>query len=308
MADFSGNFSIQYGAGVKGTLATFPFDATDNETPAGFGDVQAGGFEAGDTIDFTIDTGGPTPITATDTYVGVVVIEGYTLFVTESTTSPGQFFLSGDVAPGDQTTVFNAAAQNYSDLAVNSGAFTVCFAAGILIATPRGERPVETLQIGNLVTTADGRSVPVKWIGRQTIAAIFAGDRARPVRVSAGALGDGLPHTDLVLTADHALILDGLAVNAGALVNGTTITYDPAPTRATYYHIETEAHDVILANGAAAETYVDYTARQAFDNYADYVALYGDDAVIEEMPLPRISSARMLPEGLRRRLARIQAA
>ena len=50
------------------------------------------------------------------------------------------------------------------------------------------------------------------------------GQTLHPVRVSAGALGNGLPHTELVLTADHALIIDGLAINTGALVNGTTIT------------------------------------------------------------------------------------
>jgi hypothetical protein len=45
----------------------------------------------------------------------------------------------------------------------------VCFLAGTLIATPTGEVPVECLNIGDLVLTADGRAVPVKWIGRQTI-------------------------------------------------------------------------------------------------------------------------------------------
>ena len=120
-----------------------------------------------------------------------------------------------------------------------------------------------------------------------------------------GALGDGLPHTDLVLTADHALILDGLAINAGALVNGTTITLEPlsaVPDRVTYYHVETEDHDVILANGAAAETFVDYVDRQGFDNYADYAALYGEERIITEMPLPRIGTARLVPPSLKARL------
>ena len=189
-------------------------------------------------------------------------------------------------------------------ITVNSGApLTVCFAAGTLIATPEGETAVEELQIGDMVTTAEGRMVPVKWIGRQTVVAAFAGERARPVRVAAGALGDGLPHSDLVLTADHALILDGLAINAGALVNGSTISFDPAPERATYYHIETEGHEVILANGAPAETYVDYIQRRVFDNYAEYLELYGDDRTITEMPLPRVSAARLVPDAIRARLA-----
>lgn len=189
---------------------------------------------------------------------------------------------------------------------VSQGTYTYCFAPGTLIATPAGENTVETLRIGDLIATADGRAVPVKWIGHQTVTKLFAGERARPVRVSAGALGDGLPHTDLVLTADHALILDGLAINAGALVNGTTVTLEPlaaVPDRVTYYHVETEDHDAILANGAAAETFVDYVTREAFDNYAEYVDLYGAERIITEMPLPRISTARLVPHALRKRIA-----
>ena len=198
-----------------------------------------------------------------------------------------------------------------SDYPINPASTPLCFAAGTLIATPLGERLVETLTIGDRVTTAGGAAVPVKWIGRQSVQKFFAGERARPVRVAAGALGNGLPHSDLVLTADHALILDGLAINAGALVNGTTIARDPMhalPDRVTYYHVETEAHDVILANGAAAETYVDYIGRAAFDNHGEYRALYGEDRTITEMPLPRISAARLVPPAIRARLGLSSAA
>jgi len=192
------------------------------------------------------------------------------------------------------------------------GDTTICFAGGTLIATPEGEQAVETLAIGALVTTADGRAVPVKWIGRQTVHKLFTpAERLVPVRVRAGALGEGLPHTDLLLTADHALIIDGIAINAGALVNGTTIAYDPIESladRVTYYHIETAAHDVILANGTPAETYVDYIGRRAFDNYAEYLALYGEERSITEMHRPRVSAARLVPPVIRARLNGMLAA
>lgn len=303
MADFSGNYSIQFAIGTKGAALAAPFTATDNEDLAGFGDAQANNFEAGDLIDFVIS--GATPILATDSYVGFIVVEGYTLFVTESTTTPGNFFLSGLVDPADQVNVLNALPTNYGDLTVTQSPFLVCFTGGTLIATGDGETPVDRLAIGDLVRTEDDRLVPVRWIGRLTVMRLFTGHRARPVRVTAGALGQGVPHTDLVLTADHALILDGLAVNAGALVNGTTIMLDPAPDRATYYHVETEDHDIILANGAPAETYVPYVGRRAFDNFAEYDALYGPERTIQEMPLPRVASARLLSEARpRRRLLR----
>ena len=180
---------------------------------------------------------------------------------------------------------------------VNPFPFTVCFAPGTAIATPEGTVAVEALSIGDPVLTADGRTVPVKWVGRQTRSPLF--QRIRMIRVAAGALADRLPLRDLVLTADHALLIDGLLINAGALVNGTTITeLRDLPERVTVYHIETEAHDVILAEGTPAETFIDYAGRQAFDNYAEYVALYGADRAIAENPAPRISSARMLPAAL----------
>lgn len=183
----------------------------------------------------------------------------------------------------------------------------LCFLEGTMIAAPDGAVPVETLAIGQPILTADGRTVPVKWIGRQSFSTSFGlAERLAPVRVTAGALGRGLPERDLVLTADHALLLDGVLINAGVLVNGATIDY--VPRRAlgdgyTIYHIETENHDVILAEGTPAETYIDYVARRAFDNYAEYVALYGEDRTIPEMSYPRISSARLLPKPLQRRLS-----
>ncbi|ASP22311.1 Hint domain protein [Antarctobacter heliothermus] len=180
-----------------------------------------------------------------------------------------------------------------------------CFLAGTTIATPGGSSAVEDLRIGQPILTADGRVVPVRWIGRQIIHKSFSGSKAQPVRLRAGALGDGLPHSDLTVTADHGMILDGVVVNASALVNGDSIGFVPQaelPEQFTVYHVETEAHDVILANGAPAETFIDYRGRHAFDNYAEYLDLYGCERIIPEMPSPRINTQRMLPDMIRQKL------
>ena len=71
----------------------------------------------------------------------------------------------------------------------------------------------------------------------------------------------------------------------------------------TVYHIETEAHDIILANGAASESYIDHASRRVFDNYAEYETRYGDEVEIAERKYPRVTSARQLPAGIRARLA-----
>ena len=177
-----------------------------------------------------------------------------------------------------------------------------CLLEGTFVATPDGETKVEVIRIGELVRTADGRDVPVTWIGRQTILKAFAGEKAEMVKIAAGALGN---HSDLYVTRDHGMIVDGYVINASALVNGHSINWVPlsdTADRFTVYHIETEAHDIILANGAPSETYLDIPGRQAFDNYAEYLALYGEERAIPEMRQPRITTQRLLPQEVRDRL------
>ncbi|MCG6902664.1 MAG: Hint domain-containing protein [Rhodobacter sp.] len=86
---------------------------------------------------------------------------------------------------------------------------------------------------------------------------------------------------------------------------GTTIDFVPTaelPDSVTYYHIETEDHDVILANGAPAETFCDIPGRMVFDNYQEYLDLYGAERIVPEMDRPRVASRRLLPESVRARL------
>lgn len=180
-----------------------------------------------------------------------------------------------------------------------------CFAEGTMIDTPLGRRRVEELSTGDPVWTAHGRVIQVRWVGYQTVHKVLAGARMQPVRIRSGALEPGVPESDLVVTADHGIILDGLVITAAALVNGKTIDFVPlAELEDSFvvYHIETEDHDVILANGAPAETFIDYIGRKAFDNFQEYLDLYGAERIIREMPKPRISAQRLVPERIKARL------
>ncbi|UFN50698.1 Hint domain-containing protein [Roseomonas sp. OT10] len=180
--------------------------------------------------------------------------------------------------------------------------FVLCFLSGTLIATPRGEVAVEELRAGDLVLTHDGREAPVVWLGRQTVSTAFADPlRVAPVRIAAGALGEGLPVRDLLVSADHALLLDGVLVQAGALVHGRSITRETAmPERFTYYHVELADHALVLAEGVAAESFIDNAARRSFDNWAEHP---GGAEEMAELALPRAKSHRQVPAALRARLA-----
>ena len=89
-------------------------------------------------------------------------------------------------------------------------------------------------------------------------------------------------------------------------MNGGTITQVPLKEMGesyTAYHIETENHEIILANGAPAETFIDNGSRRSFDNFAEFEALYGDVPEMEELPYPRAMSARQVPSMIQARLA-----
>lgn len=180
-----------------------------------------------------------------------------------------------------------------------TGRFVVCFLAGTMISTPKGEVSIETLEAGDLVLTTDGTAKPVRWLAKQTVSTVFADPRKiMPICIRAGALGDTLPTRDLYVSADHALELDGLLVQAGALVNGTTITrHTDMPQSFVYHHVELEDHSLILAESVAAETFVDSITRRRFDNWRD-----APNARIAEMDRPRVKSARQLPASIRIRI------
>ncbi|WP_149538632.1 Hint domain-containing protein [Siccirubricoccus phaeus] len=242
-------------------------------------------------------------------YRGLAVVDGVSGFYASGTVGGSlkyYFFTKDPAALG------SGAAATLSPDAVGAGAtdYTFCFMPGTRIATPAGERAVESLAIGDLVTTLAGETRAIRWIGRQTVSTLFAGRADRlPVRIRAGALAEGVPSRDLVLSAGHALLLDGALVQAGALVNGTTILRDEdAPASFTYYHIETADHAIILAENTPAETFLDAETRATFDNVAEYEAMFAEAPAMPALDLPRALSHRQVPAAIRQRIAARAAA
>ncbi|MGC9271583.1 Hint domain-containing protein, partial [Acidiphilium sp.] len=154
-----------------------------------------------------------------------------------------------------------------------------CFAAGTAIATARGAVAVEALRIGDLARLAGGGFAPIVWLGRRTThpARHPRPEAVNPVMILAGALADGVPSRDLMLSPDHALWLDGVLIPAKALVNGVTIRQIAVET-ITYHHIELPSHAALLAEGVPAESYLASGNRSQFDNGGGAVALHPDFA------------------------------
>ena len=216
-----------------------------------------------------------------------------TLVVTD-TTDGASVTLDLSLTSGDQA--------SWLQLGESTGqlVLTLCFYPGTRIATPEGDVAVEALQAGDLVATGNGPK-PVRWVGQSHVHTRFADPlRSLPIRIKAGALGDGLPARDLLLSPDHAVFIDGILVQAGALVNGSSIVREQdVPEQFTYYHVELATHELLLAEGVQAESFVDNVDRVHFHNWDEREA---PAEPIEEMTYPRAKAARQVPMATRHRL------
>jgi hypothetical protein len=143
-----------------------------------------------------------------------------------------------------------------------------CFCAGTLIRTERGDVAVEHLSISDRVVTAFGGWRPVRWIGRRDLDLTRhpAAERVSPIRIRTDALADGVPNRDLCVSPDHAVLQNGVLIAARMLVNGASILREPGYRSVSYYHVELDAHDILLAENAPAESYLDTGNRGMFAN------------------------------------------
>ncbi len=143
----------------------------------------------------------------------------------------------------------------------------ICFAEGTVIDTDLGPRPVESLRPGDLVATQDNGLQPVRWIDRRQIDSLGMAryPDLRPILIRQGALGGGLPHVDLRVSAQHRIQLSDwraellfgeprVLVAAKHLVDGHGIVVDRDADSVRYYHLLFDRHEVVFANGAPAES------------------------------------------------------
>ena len=155
-------------------------------------------------------------------------------------------------------------------------AFTppICFCRGTMIDTPQGARAIEDLREGDLVKTADNGAQPVRWIGSRKLSSVMlmVKEDLRPVRIAAGALGNGLPHTTLMVSQQHRVLVRSriaqrltgsqevlVAAKHLCMLDGIDLVDDFEPIE--YFHILLDGHELVFSNGAATETL--YTGAEA---------------------------------------------
>ncbi|MCP5072677.1 MAG: calcium-binding protein [Rhodobacteraceae bacterium] len=142
-----------------------------------------------------------------------------------------------------------------------------CFTTGTRIETESGPVPVENLRPGDQVLTLDSGSQPVLWAGSRqlSVAEIAANPNLRPICISAGALGYGLPEQDLLVSPQHRVFVDSsvaervfqtrqILVPAKKLtgIPGVYLVKDCGTI--TYHHILLAGHQIVFSNGAPTES------------------------------------------------------
>ncbi len=95
-----------------------------------------------------------------------------------------------------------------------------------------------------------------------------------PICLKAGSLADNVPKRDLWISPHHAMFIDGVLIEAKDLVNGVSIVQAERVEKVEYFHIELETHDVIVAEGALSETFIDDDSRGMFHNAHEFAARY----------------------------------
>lgn len=165
--------------------------------------------------------------------------------------------------------VFNAASAPVGTLSVRANVFDIpCFCKGTVLVGESGRLiRVEELRVGDLLQTIDGKLCPVRWIDVNTLSSrlLKSEERLRPIKICAGALGPGVPFTDLFVSPQHRILVESRIVKRMLGVTHTLVAAKKllglegveicsAQHDITYYHVLFDAHEVIVANGAAAES------------------------------------------------------
>ncbi|MBK4216559.1 Hint domain-containing protein [Paracoccus caeni] len=215
---------------------------------------------------------------ATVTYNSRVTFEDgttATLILPVFQTSNGHLFLAPGLSDATNSILTSKAITSIRFNSVGSDTFGglatnrpvidfICFAAGTQIRTVNGEMKVEDLLPGDLVVTADHGPLPIRWIGQAEID-LQANPKLRPIRIRAGALGQGMPEADLIVSPQHRVLVrskiaqrmfgtDEVLVAAKQLLELDGIDLAEDLDKITYVHFLFDQHQVVWSNGALTES------------------------------------------------------
>lgn len=187
-----------------------------------------------------------------------------------------------------------------------------CFTSGTLIRTASGARNIDTIKVDDQIETPLGFS-QVVWVGRRhvTIEELARNPKLFPVRITAGALGDGLPQRDLLVSRQHRMLVRSQIVQrmfntTEVLIPAIKLTalpgiyLDTTVPSVDYVHLLFERHEVIFAEDAPTESL--FTGPEALKSVSEeareeILSIFPELADLDYTP----KAARLIPPGRRQK-------
>ena len=228
--------------GGSGSDALFGGDDRDTFTGVGPGDVVDGG-AGGDDFD-TLDLRGSAP-------------------------AGGSLNVVFDDNPENGTVTYRDASGAVIGTATFTEIETVvpCFTPGTAIATMRGERLVEELQVGDKIITRDNGIQEIRWIGAKTLQAgdLIRAPHLKPILIKRGSLGENLPERDMMVSPNHRMLVSNEKTSlyfeerevlaAAKHMTGAAGVSEVEVPKVTYIHFMFDQHEVVLSNGCWTESF-----------------------------------------------------
>lgn len=180
-----------------------------------------------------------------------------------------------DIKEIELTSVYTSDADGvvYDNWSID-GTSIVCFARGTLIETDNGLVAVENLYQGSFVLTKDSGFQPIRWIGSKTVTTqeLVEYPDLRPIRIRQGALGNGCPTNDLVVSPQHRVLISSkivarmfidkeVLVAAKHLCEIDGIAVETDLTEVEYFHFMFDEHEIVYSDGAETESM--FTGKEA---------------------------------------------
>ena len=267
-ANLSGGNSFNFEGDSSGKLEIF----NQNNYQNGWS-FPVTGFALNDTITFG------TSVFVPGTYTNAYDATAHTLTIPKA--AGGSFVFNNFSTAAGAPTTFQVTATSVTDV--------VCYAHGTMIRTPDGELPVEKLRPGKqVIALVDGQTVPrtVKWVGHRRIDLTRhpRPENVAPIRIERDAFAYNMPHTDLLLSPDHAVFVDGMLICIRQLVNGSTIRHGARVDSGRLLPRGTGPSRHPVGRGAAGGELSRHGQSRLLFNSAAPVVLYPDMAETRDHP------------------------
>ncbi len=257
---YQGNGTVveSYSLGsTQGTFGNQDVYVIDGST-SGFDSMSGNGeMYADDALALVDDTG---------TVVQFISHWGYTVTAVEGPAAGMTSTDVGTASDGSSSLQSDDGGETYyTQYSTNKGSIPACYAPGSRIETPEGYTLVEDLKVGDLVVTHDQKAARVCWVwsGHQPLDDVEL--HQKPVLISKGALGAGLPDRDLIVSGQHRIAVganhqlahifpDPVFVPAKALLGLPGVRHMAGKRSMQWHHFLCEDHCVVFANNVASES------------------------------------------------------